>query len=52
MKPTTPTLPTVFGDTPATMQAANMGDIMLKPFTGNTQVDDAYYELGKAGSGL
>ncbi|BDI28119.1 hypothetical protein CCAX7_001700 [Capsulimonas corticalis] len=50
--PTPPDQASVFGDSVASLNAKNLGNIMTKPYTGNAKVDDYYYELDKTGSGL
>ncbi len=47
MLPIYPANADVFGNSPATLQAAHMGDLMKQPYTGNYKVDDYYYELQK-----
>lgn len=51
MQPVYPNKSDLFGDSPATLAAHNVGDLMKQPYTGNAKVDDYYYELDKTGSG-
>jgi prepilin-type N-terminal cleavage/methylation domain-containing protein/prepilin-type processing-associated H-X9-DG protein len=47
MLPTYPVKDDLFGNSPATDQAAHMGDLLKQPLTGNYKIDDYYYELNK-----
>ena len=47
MIPIYPTVADDSSDSPETLRAAHMGDLMKQPYTGNSKVDDYYYELNK-----